>query len=260
MAVNTFSEYTKNSVVNSKLPVADIINKFGRATNIGTSFVPVAIGGIYRTPQVSGATKVRVKAGNAADTAGGAGARSVYIFGLDETGALVSEILATNGESAGANSVNDYIRIFRGYVYESGTYATQSAGSHAAAIVIENSSGTQDWFTIDAVSFPKSQTEIGAYTIPLGYTGYIMSAELFADTQKSADFILFKREGILDTAAPYQAMRVVEYFSGISGAYQIDGLIPLGPYPELTDIGFMAKASTGTDVSVDFQILLQSNS
>lgn len=31
---------------------ADIVHKFGRNSAVGTSFVPVCIGGVYQTPQV----------------------------------------------------------------------------------------------------------------------------------------------------------------------------------------------------------------
>ena len=48
----------------------EIENKFGDNTAVGTSYVPITGNGIYRTPQVSGATTLRVKAGgDANDTA-----------------------------------------------------------------------------------------------------------------------------------------------------------------------------------------------
>lgn len=79
-----------------------IVHKFGRNESVGTSFVPIAGGGIYRTPQTGSATTLRVKAGNANDASDGTGARAVTIEGIDSTGALASEVLATNGTSAGA--------------------------------------------------------------------------------------------------------------------------------------------------------------
>lgn len=259
MAVNTYQEYTRNYLVNNKA-ITDVIFKFGRNAALTTSFTPVSIGGIYRTPQASAATKLRVKAGNANDTAGGSGARAVYIEGLDETGARVNETLATAGESASANTANDYIRIFRAYVTESGTYATSSAGSHSAAIVIENSAGTEDWLTIDAASFPKGQSEIGVFTVPLGSNAFILESEIFVDASKPVDVLLFQRQGILDSAAPYDAMRTVRSFIGVTGPVSSSSSVPLGPFPELTDIGFMAKGATTPSCSVDFTILLMDNS
>lgn len=246
-------------IPNGKTEKLSLVSKFGRNENVGTSYVPVSIGGIYRTPQVSGATQLRVKAGgDAADAAGGNGAREVTIVGLDATGALIEEVIATNGISASSNTTNSFLRVFRAFVSSSGTYATASAGSHAAAITIENSAGTEDWFTIDATGFPKGQSEIGAYTVPLGYRAFIKNVNIVVDSAKTADVILFKRENILETAAPYTAMRAQSSLKGVTGEAPVVRDIPDGPYNALTDFGFMAKLDTGTgEVSVDFDIILE---
>lgn len=237
-----------------------VVHKFGRNDNVSTTFVPIAPGGIYRTPQVSGATTLRVKAGNANDTAAGSGARKVTLVGIDASGDEVTEEITTNGESAGTASTNSFIRLYRAYVSESGTYATQSAGSHSAAIVIENSAGTQDWLTINAADFPHGQSEVGVYTVPNGYTAFVNSIDVNVDSTKTADVLLFKRENILETAAPYTAMRVQYEMTAVQGPVSVRFQAPLGPYPAGTDIGFMAKvATTAAEVDVNFDIILISN-
>ena len=143
-----------------------LVHKFGHNAAVGTSYEPISAGGIYRSPQVSGATAVRVKAGNVADTAAGLGAQAVTVQGLDETGALAEETLVTAGTSASAPGTITFIRIFRAFVSASGVYAS---------------------------------------------TGVIGQAS--------------------DTAS-----------------------FPFGPYPELTDIGFLAKATTSAAVGVNFEI------
>lgn len=236
-----------------------VVHKFGRVENLGTSFVPVCFGQVYRTPQVASATQLRIKAGDGNDISSGTGARSVYIEGLNASGALTSETIDTNGTSASSNSTNSYIRLFRAYVATSGTYATQSAGSHSANIVIENAAGTEDWATINSTGFPESQTQIAAYSVPLNYTAYVDNLRITIEsgaTNKPADVVMFQRQNILDTAAPYQAMRVVAFFLELEGEYIGKGL--LGSFPALTDIGFMAKAPSGTpDLSVAFDIFLK---
>ena len=102
---------------------ASIINKFGHNESVGTSPTVISHGNIYRTPQISGATQLRIKAGNVNDTANGTGAREVYIEGIGTDGLIQSEYLTTAGTSASANSVNSYIRLFRAFVSKSGTYA-----------------------------------------------------------------------------------------------------------------------------------------
>ena len=235
-----------------------VLQKFGRNDNVGTSFVPVCFGGFYRTPQVSGATQLRVKAGNANDTSDGSGARSVFIEGIDANGELATETLATNGESAGSNSVNSYIRVFRGYVLTTGTYGTQLAGSHSADITIENAAGTEDWLTIDSNGFSRGQSEIGAYTVPKGKAAYILDFEYSVDTSKVSKLLLFRRNNILDTAAPYSAIREVFSFEALvsAGEYSFDA--PLGPFEEYTDVGFLGTSNnSGGTINVAFSILVR---
>ena len=233
------------------------VHKFGRNDSVGTSFEPVTVGGIYPTPQASGAVRLRVKAGgNANDTAAGTGAREITLEGLGTSGQLVSETLATAGASASSGTTTSFIRLFRAYVSASGTYATASAGSHSGDIVIEDTSGTSDYATISSSGFPRGATEIGAYSVPDGYTAYLESSFGFTDSSKTTTLLFFQRTNILQTSAPYDAMRVVFEERVEGGEFTIDIDAPLafvGP----CDIGYMAMVNTGTaEVDVDFELLL----
>jgi len=238
-----------------------IIHKFGQNKAVDTTLVPVSEGGIYRTPQVSGATKLRIKAGNTNDTAAGSGAQSVYIEGLDASGDPINEVLVTAGTSAGADSVYTYLRLTRAYVLDSGTYATTGAGSHAANVVIEKAAGSEDWATISLNGYPDSQTEIGWYTIPRGKTGFIITLDYSVDSTKITTLQLVKRAGILDTSAPYKAMRKVLGVAAIIRDGQKEFHSPLGPIEELSDVGFLAKIASAPTAAVEvhFGILLRDN-
>lgn len=247
-------------VSKGNIPGASLVHKFGRTDGAGTGFAPVSVGNVYQTPQVAGRTTLRVKSGgNANDTAAGTGAREVSLQGLDQTGALVTETLATAGASASSVTTTTFIRLFRFYVSESGTYASAVAGSHSSDIVIENGTGGTDWGTIDSTGFARSQTEIGVYTVPLGKTAYILDYTLTSDGNKTFDFLFFKRESILDAAAPYEAMRLQFEGVGIQGGTSQDFPDPI-KFNELTDVGFMVKVPSGTaDITVTFNILLIDN-
>ncbi len=242
-------------------PGVSIVLKFGHNHAVGTSHVPVAAGGVWQTPQVSGATALRIKAGDIADTAAGTGAQEVTLYGIDTTGVEISEAIATAGTSASTATTLEFLRLTRAIVTKSGTYATATANSHAAAIVIENAAGTADWATIALENgIANGQSQIGVYTVPLGKTAYIAQFQIDTDTTKTADVLAMVREGILDTAAPYQARRVLAEFIGVSGSIMDEFPYPYGPIPELSDIGFMAKVISGTAaVSVDFTIILIDN-
>jgi len=247
-------------VEKGNVPGHSTFHKFGRNASVGTSFVPIASQGFYRTPQAASATALRVKAGgDANDTAAGSGARSINLQGLDETGALVNETIATAGASASSASTTTFMRLFRAYVVDSGTYGSATAGSHSGDIVIENSAGTEDWTTIFATDFPRGQSEIGAFTVPLGKSAYLYSYGMTSDSTKVFDWMFFKRESILDASAPYEAMRLQFEGVGILEQYNEHLGVPY-KFPALTDIGIMAKVDTGTaDMSAEFELLLVDN-
>ena len=249
-----YTEVAKGNVVGHSL-----VHKFGRNPLVGTSYVPICSTGLYNTPQVAGATTLRIKAGgDVNDDAAGTGAREITIQGLDETGAEVTEVIVTNGASASLTTTSTFVRWYRGFVSGSGTYADQSTGSMADTITIENGAGGTDWGTIDKNGFVSSQTYIGAYTIPLGKTGYMLSGKLRLDTTKIVDAIFFKRENILQTAPPYSAMKAQLEATGLDTFGYAFKPKSLGTeIPALSDIGFMAKVDTGTaDVSIEMEILL----
>ena len=233
---------------------AGIVQKFGGQIDITTSYTAATTSGVYQTPQPASAVALRVKAGNTNDTAAGSGAREVTLNGLDETGAFAQETLATAGTSASSATTTTWLRLFRLWVSASGTYATTAAGSHAAAIAIETA-GATEWAMIDATGYPKSQSQIACYTVPLGRTAYITSFLLTTDGAKPVDFLLLKRESILDAAAPYQAMRTVTELLGIQGELNSDPDTAFGPFPALTDIVWMAKGATTPDITIDFELI-----
>jgi hypothetical protein len=232
------------------------IKKFGQNAAVGTSYSPVSLGGIYRTPQASGATTLRVAAGNTNDTAAGSGAREITVQGLDENFNYVSETIATAGTSASSPTTATFTRLYRAFVSASGTYATSAAGSHAAAIVIENGAGGTTWATIGVTDFPKGQSEIGAYSVPTGSTAYVFLKDVSVDSGKTIDLIFFSREGADETSPPYKAMRAKSVSVGVvAGRSLLTGSqIPYGPFTGPCDLGFMARGATNPAVSVEFDV------
>ena len=245
------------ALVAGKVPGWRSIERFGRNESVGSSYEVLTEDDIYLMPQVAGAVALRVKAGNTNDTAAGSGAQEITIEGLDETGAAVSEAVATAGTSASSATTATFIRLLRAYVSKSGTYVTSSSMSQAATIIIE-SAAAAEWGKIDGVAPGAGQTEIGCYTVPLGYKGYLTHIFLsVADATKPAEILCQLREGILDTAAPYSARRTVMDLGGEEQQAVLDLEEPI-EVPTLTDIIFMAKAAAGTpSISVNFTVILE---
>ena len=235
-----------------------VVHKFGHNEAVGTSYEAIAAGGIWRTLQPASATTLRVKAGNTNDTNGGSGAWEIELQGISATGALITETVTLAGTSASTATTQTFIRLIRFFVTKSGTYGTQSAGSHADAIVIENGAGGTDWGTIPLSGLAHGQSQVALYTVPLGYTAYLQNVQIQMEGNKPVDFLFIKRENILDASAPYSPMRVFMELTGM----EVPSSIPLNTpikFDELTDFGAMAKASTTAEVSVDMEIILVEN-
>lgn len=240
-----------------------VIEKFGRNSSVGTSFVPVAMGGVYQAPQSGSATTLRIAAGgDANDTAAGSGARSVTFEGTDENFDLATEAVATAGALASSATTTTFTRLFRAYLTPStgsGTYAafTAAGGSHAATITIENGAGGTTWGVIDGTNTAKGQSEIAAYTVPSGYTAYVKPKIVYVDTNRSTDVLLVWRANADETAAPYSARRAQAVVIGATRNVLFgDGDVPYGPYPGPADIVFMAKADSTAVVAVEFEVYL----
>ena len=236
----------------------ETIHKFGANESVGTTYEPITTNGLYNVPQVSGAVTLRVKAGDANDTDGGSGAWAVQLEGLDVNGKEATEVLRTNGISAGTPSTTQWLRVYRAFVTESGTYATQSAGSHAADIVIEDTSNNE-WARIigDSPAFPRSQSQIACYSVPVDHIGYVTSIAASVESGKAVDIMLFKREQILQTAAPYEAMRAQFQLIGLTDQYIFTPQLPMGPFTGPCDLGWMGKVGAQTaKIEIDFELIV----
>jgi len=241
------------------VPGHTVIQKFGRNSAVGATFVPICLSGFYRTPTSN--TALEVVSTDVDDTFLGAGARTIYYEGLQvQSGSLVvvSDVVELDGTTAVALP-DSLIRLYRWYVASSGTYASQSAGSHQGDITIRESGGGAVWAKIENNGFPRAQSQIGAYTVPTGYTAYVSKISYSVESDKEADILMFKREGVLNTSAPYNAMTLVTEINSATGNYTIDYDTPL-KFEEETDLGFLGKLKSNTGpMTVDFTINLIEN-
>lgn len=241
------------------VPSHSIIHKFGRNSAVSSTFVPICSGGFYRTPTSN--TALEVVSSSANDTSTGTGARQITYEGLQSSGGnlvVVTNTLSMNGTTAVALP-DSLIRLYRWYVSESGTYASQSAGSHAGNLTIRVSGGGATWSTIPLNGFPVSESQIGAYTVPTGYTAYVGQITFSVESDKEAEILMFKRNGVLNTTAPYDAMRLVTEINSAKGTSTIYFDAPL-KFEEETDVGFMGKLKSGTGpMTIDFEIKLVQN-
>jgi hypothetical protein len=247
-------EVKKGNVIGHKL-----VEKFGAASAIPTSLTVISSAQTYETPTALTSLEL-VSDDNTNDIAGGTGALKVQVFGIGTGYAEVSEEITLNGTTAVALS-NQYYRIYRMKVIESGQYASPTQSSHNSIITLRVASAGATWATIEKDgSFGLGQSEIGAFTTPAGYTGFLLSKNIGFEASKNASVFMFVRDKIDVVSSPFGAMRSLELDRNINNRIDVIPRGVLAVINEKTDVGFMAKSITGTTaLSVDFEILLVEN-
>jgi hypothetical protein len=240
-------------VERGRVPGHSIVHKFGHA-KVGTTMVPITNSLVYQTPTTP--VSLEFLSDDANDTALGTGAREITFTGIDINYDEVTFTIPTDGENPVALPT-DLLRLYRWYVSASGVYATLTAGSHVGTLTVRVAGVGATWSIIEPTPFPASQSEIAIYTVPNGVRAYIVEQDISVDSAKSVEVSLFRRTGIDNIVAPFDPMRVVVHYVGISGGNPHDFRAPIDHFTARTDFGYMGKISNGTaDITIHFSILL----
>ena len=228
---------------------------YGRHIDVNSTPTPITRSGYYRTPQANAPAYLRVRAGgNANDTANGSGGRSITFIGIGIDGSLITETVETAGASASAATTQGFVRLRDAIVATSGTYATQTAGSHASTINIEDTNGNL-WGTIADGTIGRGNMEQAVFVTPKDRAALVTNIFVSSDADKKANVVFYKREGILQTAAPYSVMQLVNEFPQSHNLIDLRFDPPLY-FPPLTDFGFLASVSASTvDVSIGMDVI-----
>lgn len=206
-------------------------------------------GGILDFP--AAALQMSVSSSSANDTSNGTGARTVYISGLDANHNVISETIALSGQSA-ATTQNSYLHINEAYVVSAG-----SLNSAAGSIYIGTGTLTAGVpATIyDIIAFDYNKRVTGSYTIPAGYTGYLVQG-LFSAGQLSGSTSITGRLMTRGMNNIRLTSAVVTLNNGVADyAFEYPLVIP-----EMTTVEAQASGSaTNNSASAMFIILLVKN-
>jgi hypothetical protein len=245
------------------LDLADSINNDDRIGTLPVTLTAVpALGVVTITSDIQGSVGQSVTiAGDTNITASGAtlaagsGAQSVTVKGIGSNWLQKEQTVYLNGTAA--VSVGSFLRVTSVEVSESGTYATQSAGSHAGVITLRVAAGGDTWATLAATPFPAGESSIGVYTVPKGKTAYIIAKNIFVDSTKSVDIYTFVREGADVVSGPRSAIKLIEKEIGVSGGLAVQFSGAMRSIPEMSDVGFMGVVGSSTaPVSCEMQLLI----
>lgn len=219
------------------------VNLFGRNYGVGTTIEPLTPGGVLRLPTRANAQALRIRAGgNANDTATGTGARTVILSGLDANGNRIAEVLTTAGESASAFTSAVFWRLQEVIVssvgaYDLGTTPTANAGR----ITIEDADGNE-WGRISGSPFGRGRSQIGAYTVPTGFSLCLLDIAVSGPNNGRIDIVGMARANDLLNGTNRSFIVFFEK-TRISGATEFTLPVPIGPFIGGTDIVFYAVSS-----------------
>ena len=238
-----------------KVEDEDVWTKFG-FTLVGTDYTPVSYaptGGSFWSPPAGAYLRVRA-GGNAADTADGAGARSVVLDGLDDaTGAAVRHILPTAGVLASDPTEAKMLRLNRAGT-TAGTYLTDATteGNNTGPVTIE----TTDGVAVMVIPALFGQSEQTHYAVPAGKCLHLDRMEIFIQSDANQPKVLEVRlvvrhntlsGGVLtaDLGAPTRRYWKVEDRIG-KIPYDLGGQ----RLTELSEFWLLAKGEAAMSVSV----------
>jgi hypothetical protein len=189
---------------------------------------------------------MKISSSSADDAAAGTGARTISIAGLDANYNEISETVTLNGQTE-VNTVNSYLRISRMFVVTAGSGAT-AAGTIYAGVGTVTSGVPATIYGMVAIG--ANQTQMAFWTVPAGYTLYLMG--LFytsGNTNANAwtNFQLIQRP--LGGVFRQQSSSRVPG----NGDFVFDLHTPIS-FGEKTDIEVRAVASTSpSNVSAEFE-------
>lgn len=220
---------------------------FGFAPDVDTTETTVWPGvGLLAHP--SSAITLKVSSTNANDTASGSGARTVRIDGLDTNFDEISETVSLNGQTAVLTT-----QLFRRVNYATVLTAGASASAEGDIYIGTGVVTTGVPATVyQIIKQSNNNTVTGHFTIPAGYTGYVMQG-LFSAGQPGGSAQVQGRLLVSGTDGIRHIAAVTTVNNGVAD-YQFEFPIPV---PEKCDVEATALGSSNNNsASAMFVILL----
>jgi hypothetical protein len=247
--INSFAAASNIVISAGDLTGYSAINKFGRNPNIGGAPETIWMyGGRY--VYLTSPSTVYAHSADTDDSVSGTGARTVTIQGLDGNYESIEETVTVR---SGVATTAQFLRVFRAFVVTSG-----STGTNEGNIIISTgAAGTgtvlADIGTIGTgTTYGLGQTQLALYTIPAGKTGYLTAWNIGVGSYNDAVTVtLLSREF-------NSAFRTRDIMDVPGGSHVRNYSVPI-KLPAKTDVEIIGIASTGTNISSSFDIILVDN-
>ena len=129
-------------------------------------------------PYPSSPIQMKVSSESTDDTSDGTGARTVYIGGLDANHNEISEVVTMNGQTD-VLTTKSYLHINQAYVMTAGSLNSAAANIYIGTGVVTAGVPATVY---DIIAYDYNNRITGSFTIPAGYTGYLVQG-LFSSGQ-----------------------------------------------------------------------------
>lgn len=217
---------------------------FGSNTTVGTSFEIIREAGGAHT-WLSAAATHEISSSSTDDDAGGSGALTILVTGLDANYVIISETVTMDGLTPVSTS-KSYLRINEAHVVTAGAGETNAGDIYVTEDGGNFTNGVPDDLALVEEKIPATfgRSESTIFTVPAGSTFYTHSVIIFAAAGKTVTFREYHRE-------PVAGITEV-HFEGV--AQDTEEVIVRGTMEaieEKTSVWMEAKVDTGSaEVSV----------
>ena len=217
------------------------IHKFGANFDVDNNSEPETVwtgGGLYPWSALNVAKTLYILSNDSNEEG------TVELQGLDEDYNVVTETVTLNGSTA-VTTLNTFLRVYR-MIY------TDAGGGNVGVITarVDSPSGT----VVAQIEGVLSQTLMCVYTVPAGYTAYMMAMDFSVQKNKDAQVLMMQRTFNTNN------FRIAHMAEVYESTYRYDFPIPL-PLPEKTDLELRTDnvETNNTRVTSNFTIVLVNN-
>jgi hypothetical protein len=205
---------------------------------------------------LSAASVLKVSSSSANDTSAGTGARTVELFGLDGDYNEINEVVILNGQTA-VNTTLSYLRINRMIVRSAGSGGSNDGIIYAGTGTVTTGVPANIYATINGDG--SNQTLMAVWTVPAGYTGYLMQYDVSNGTTSNTPAVCKLTLVARPNGEVFQSKDVKSLTTGMHIENTL--FVPI-KFTEKTDIEVRAVSSSASvifDISAALEIIYIKN-
>jgi len=222
----------------------------GFNTTVGTSYETVwSESTVYAYP--ASAVAIKVSSSDANDTAAGTGARTVTVYGLDGSYNQINETVSLNGQTA-VTTTATFLRVLHLMVNTAGSGGAAAGNIYAGVGAVTTGKPA----TVYGVYTADGGATACIYTVPAGYTGYIF--DFLCSSGVSAVANAYTNIGLYNRPLGGVFDNTIQGRCANGGSFAIPLNYPVG-FTEKTDIEVRASATTSSNVTANFSIVIIKN-